>query len=84
MKSVTLEGKSTLRFVFETTTGTVTTDINLEDVLVDALAELEAKVNQKADIDSPVFTGVPQVAASPDASDSSQRIPSTNWVRDRI
>lgn len=84
LKSVTLEGKSTLRFVFETTTGTVTTDINLEDVLVDALAELEAKVNQKADIDSPVFTGVPQVAASPDASDSSQRIPSTNWVRDRI
>jgi hypothetical protein len=84
LKSVTLEGKSTLRFVFETTTGTVTTDINLEDVLVDALAELEAKVNQKADIDSPVFTGVPQVAASPDASDASQRIPSTNWVRDRI
>lgn len=84
LKSVTLEGKSILRFVFETTTGTVTTDINLEDVLVDALAELEAKVNQKADIDSPVFTGVPQVAASPDASDSSQRIPSTNWVRDRI
>ena len=84
LKSVTLEGKSTLRFVFETTTGTVTTDINLEDVLVDALAELEAKVSQKADIDSPVFTGVPQVAVSPDASDSSQRIPSTNWVRDRI
>lgn len=84
LKSVTLEGKSTLRFVFETTTGTVTTDINLEDVLVDALAELEAKVGQKADIDSPVFTGVPQVAVSPDASDSSQRIPSTNWVRDRI
>lgn len=84
LKSVTLEGKSTLRFVFETTTGTVTTDINLKDVLVDALAKLEAKVNQKADIDSPVFTGVPQVAASPDALDSSQRIPSTNWVRDRI
>lgn len=84
LKSVTLEGKSTLRFVFETTTGTVTTDINLEDVLVDALAKLEIKVNQKADIDSPVFTGVPQVAISPDASDSSQRIPSTNWVRDRI
>lgn len=84
LKSVTLEGKSTLRFVFETTTGTVTTDINLEDVVADALSELEAKVNKKADIDSPVFTGVPQVAVSPDASDASQRIPSTNWVRDRI
>ena len=47
-------------------------------------AELEAKVNQKADIHSPTFTGIPQVAESPDALDSSQRIPSTNWVKYRI
>ena len=84
LKSVTLEGKSTLRFVFETSTGTVTTDIDLTAVVSDALAELEAKVNKKADIDSPILTGVPQVETSPDATDASQRIPSTNWVRDRI
>lgn len=47
-------------------------------------AELEAKINQKADINSPTFIGIPQVLTSPDAEDSSQRIPSTNWVRDRI
>lgn len=47
-------------------------------------AELEAKINQKADINSPTFIGIPQVLTSPDAGDSSQRIPSTNWVRDRI
>lgn len=46
--------------------------------------ELEAKINQKADINSPTFIGIPQVLTSPDAGDSSQRIPSTNWVRDRI
>lgn len=38
----------------------------------------------KADIDSPIFTGIPQVQVSPDPTDSSQRIPSTNWVRERI
>ena len=84
LKSVTLEGKSTLRFVFETSTGTVTTDIDLAAVVSDALAELEAKVNKKADIDSPILTGVPQVETSPDATDASQRIPSTNWVQDRL
>ena len=84
LKSVTLEGKSTLRFVFETSTGTVTTDIDLTAVVSDALAELEAKVNKKADIDSPILTGVPQVETSPDATDASQRIPSTNWVQDRL
>lgn len=47
-------------------------------------AELESKVNQKADIDSPLFTGIPRVLTSPDTEDSSQRIPSTNWVRNRI
>lgn len=47
-------------------------------------AELEAKINQKADINSPTFIGIPQVLTSPDVGDSSQRIPSTNWVRDRI
>ena len=47
-------------------------------------AELESKVNKKADIDSPLFTGIPRVAESPDTEDSSQRIPSTNWVRNRI
>ena len=84
LKSVTLEGKSTLRFVFETSIGTVTTDIDLTAVVSDALAELEAKVNKKADIDSPILTGVPQVETSPDATDASQRIPSTNWVQDRL
>lgn len=48
-----------------------------EGMLLDEIAE-------KADIDSPVFKGIPQVETSPDPEDSSQRIPSTNWVKERI
>lgn len=44
----------------------------------------QSALDQKAPIDSPIFTGVPEVETSPDAEDSSQRIPSTNWVRGRI
>lgn len=84
LESVTVVNGSTLRFVFKTKTGTTTTDINIEDIILEALSELEAKVNTKAPIDSPTFTGIPQVAQSPDEADSSQRIPSTNWVNARI
>lgn len=48
-----------------------------EDALLDKLAE-------KADINSPILKGVPMVETSPDPEDSSQRIPSTNWVKERI
>lgn len=48
-----------------------------EGMLLDEIAK-------KADIDSPVFKGIPQVETSPDPEDSSQRIPSTNWVKERI
>lgn len=84
LESVSIVNGSTLRFVFKTKTGIVTTDINIEDVILEALSELEAKVNTKAPIDSPTFTGIPQVSQSPDLTDSSQRIPSTNWVNARI
>lgn len=84
LESVTVVNDTTLRFIFKTKTGTVTTDINIEDIILDALAELETKVNQKAPINSPTFTGIPQIQTSPDAADASQRIPTTNWVRERI
>ena len=44
----------------------------------------QTALDQKAPIDSPTFTGVVQVATSPDATDDSQRIPSTNWVVERL
>lgn len=84
LKSVTLENDSILRFVFETTTGTVTTDINIKDVSSAALSDLQKEINKKANIESPTFTGIPQVATSPDLEDSSQRIPSTVWVNTKI
>lgn len=84
LESVTVVNGYTLRFVFKTKNGTITTDINIEDIILDALAELEAKVNEKAPIHSPTFTGIPQIEVSPDPTDSSQRIPTTNWVRARI
>lgn len=84
LESVTVVNDTTLRFIFRTRTGTITTDINIEDIILDALAELETKINQKAPINSPTFTGIPQIQTSPDAADASQRIPTTNWVRERI
>ena len=44
----------------------------------------QKELNKKAPINSPIFTGIPEVETSPDPEDSSQRIPSTNWVRGRI
>ena len=41
-------------------------------------------LDEKAPIYSPILTGVPMVEESPDDNDSSQRIPSTNWVNARI
>lgn len=45
------------------------------------ISQLQTDMKLKAPIDSPVFTGVPQSAMSPDANDSSQRLATTNWVR---
>lgn len=45
---------------------------------------MEAIRKEFAPIESPVLTGVPKVAVSPDDNDSSQRIPSTAWVKARI
>lgn len=50
----------------------------------DNIVTLTTEVAKKANIDSPTFTGIPQVETSPDDEDSSQRIPSTNWVNARI
>lgn len=41
-------------------------------------------IENKADINSPIFTGIPQIEISPDPTDASQRIPTTNWVIERI
>lgn len=84
IKSVSLENNSILRFTFADSEGTTVTDIDLSNIVNDKLTELEAKIDKKADIDSPILTGVPQVETSPDATDASQRIPSTNWVQDRL
>lgn len=84
IKSVSLENNSTLRFTFVDSEGATVTDIDLSNIVNDKLTELATKIDKKADIDSPILTGVPQVETSPDATDASQRIPSTNWVRDRI
>lgn len=45
---------------------------------------IKEELKTKAPIDSPIFTGVPQVETSPDAGDQSNRIPSTSWVIERI
>lgn len=66
------------------------TDIGLDQV--DNTSDLDKPIstatqqelNKKAPINSPIFTGIPEVETSPDPEDSSQRIPSTNWVRGRI
>ena len=66
------------------------TDIELDQV--DNTSDLDKPIstatqqelNKKAPINSPIFTGIPEVETSPDPEDSSQRIPSTNWVRGRI
>lgn len=88
LESVQVVNETVLRFTFNTSTGTTTTDIDIKSIIEDALATISARVDaletSKAPIDSPTFTGIPQVLTSPDAGDSSQRIPSTNWVRDRI
>lgn len=88
LESVQVVNETVLRFTFNTSAGTTTTDIDIKPIIEDALATISARVDaletSKAPIDSPTFTGIPQVLTSPDAGDSSQRIPSTNWVRDRI
>lgn len=43
--------------------------------------ELQDDMKLKAPLESPVFTGIPQSAVSPDPNDSSQRLATTNWVR---
>lgn len=84
IKSVSLENDSILRFTFIDSEGATVTDIDLSNIVNDKLTELATKIDKKADIDSPILTGVPQVETSPDATDASQRIPSTNWVQDRL
>ena len=88
LESVQVVNETILRFTFNTSAGTTTTDIDIKPIIEDALATISARVDaletSKAPIDSPTFIGIPQVLTSPDAGDSSQRIPSTNWVRDRI
>lgn len=91
LKSVELINNSTLRFIFETTTQTVTTDIDLTKIVSDSITEindkisaLETTVATKADINSPTFTGTPKLTTAPEETDSSLNIPSTSWVLARI
>lgn len=44
----------------------------------------QSALDEKAPINSPILTGIPEVETSPDPEDSSQRIPSTNWVKGRL
>lgn len=60
------------------------TTINLSNILSDLSQRVINLETYKASIDSPTFTGTPQIETSPDADDSSQRIPSTSWVQNRI
>ena len=55
-----------------------------DQTLTTVVLDIYNKINTKANVNSPIFTGIPQVETSPDPTDSSQRIPSTNWVIERI
>ena len=57
---------------------------NLITINTNDITSIKEELKTKAPIDSPIFTGVPQVNASPDAGDQSNRIPSTSWVIERI
>ena len=62
-------------------------DSNLSNLITtntNDITSIKEELKTKAPIDSPIFTGVPQVNASPDAGDQSNRIPSTSWVIERI
>lgn len=56
----------------------------IDEAINTSKQELINLLDNKAPINSPIFTGIPQVEQSPDPTDSSQRIPSTNWVVARI
>lgn len=63
----------------------LTSEINRAKAAEQAISTAtQNALDQKAPINSPIFTGIPEVETSPDPEDSSQRIPSTNWVRGRI
>lgn len=57
-----------------------------KEELLDLIEQIQndKELNSKAPIDSPIFKGIPQVETSPDENDSSQRIPSTNWVNKKL
>ncbi len=57
---------------------------NIDNAIAEAKQEVLSNLDGKAPIESPTFTGIAQVMTSPDKEDASQRIPSTNWVRERI
>lgn len=62
------------------------TDVGLDQV--DNTSDLDKPIStatqleldKKAPINSPTFTGIPQISVNPEETDSSQRIPSTSWV----
>lgn len=64
--------------------GTSENIVHNEEQLSTVIENIKSDINLKAPIDNPIFTGIPQVQTSPDAEDSSQRIPSTSWVNQRI
>lgn len=64
------------------TADNITTDSG--STVQEMLNNQQSEIAKKAPIDSPILTGVPQVETSPDDTDSSQRIPSTAWVKARL
>lgn len=57
---------------------------NTSDMDKPISTSVQVELDKKAPIESPTFTGIVQVETSPDLNDSSQRIPSTNWVNQKI
>ena len=51
--------------------------------VAEPLAEMAAALDDKAPINSPVFTGQPQ-APTPPANDKSQKVPNTDWVQNTL
>lgn len=64
--------------------GTSTSITHNDETLSTVIESIKTNISTKANVDSPILTGVPQVQTSPDSTDASQRIPSTNWVQDRL
>ena len=84
-KETTLESNTTSKLnQFENTLHSEQDRVNVELNKKADKTEMQKQLDSKADVNSPQLKGVPTVETSPDPTDASQRIPSTNWVVGRI